>query len=100
MTNTKSRRQYSNKEILEMAKKVSAKLNIPPQVVVMAYYSFWDNIKESIENLNLDSISEDSEITNPLSFNIGSIGKLYTSKERILKINNNKKYDREKNENI
>ena len=83
-----------------MAKQVSIKLDIPAQVVVMAYYSFWDNIKESISKSNLDLIEEDTEITCPLSYNIGSIGKLYTHKARILKINNNKKLYREKNEDI
>ena len=83
-----------------MAKKVSIKLNIPVQVVVMAYYSFWDNIKESISKSNLDLVDENTEVNFPLSYNIGSIGKLYTSKERILKINNNNKIYREKNENI
>jgi hypothetical protein len=70
------------------------------QTVVMAYYSFWDNIKESIKKSNLDLIEEDTEITCPLSYNIGSIGKLYTNKARILKINNKKKLYREKNEDI
>ena len=83
-----------------MAKKVSIKLDIPAQVVVMAYYSFWDNIKESISKSNLDLVNENTEIDFPLSYNIGSIGKLYTHRDRILKINNYKKIYREKNENI
>lgn len=83
-----------------MAKQVSIKLNIPVQVVVLAYSSFWENIKESIENLQLDLIEDYTEITKPLSFNIGSIGKLYTHRDRILKINNYKKIYRKKNENI
>jgi len=83
-----------------MAKKVSIKLNIPAQVVVMAYYSFWDNIKESISKSNLDLVDENTEIDFPLSYNIGSIGKLYTHKNKIVAINNNIKKSREKNENI
>ena len=83
-----------------MAKQVSIKLNTPVQVVVMAYYSFWDNIKESISKSNLDLISENTDIDFPLSYNIGSIGKLYTHKNRIVAINNNIKNKREKNENI
>ena len=83
-----------------MAKKVSTKLNIPVQAVVMAYYSFWDNIKESISKSNLDLVDENTDIEFPLSYNIGSIGKLYTHRDRILKINNYKKIYREKNENI
>ena len=83
-----------------MAKKVSIKLNIPAQVVVMAYYSFWDNIKESISKSNLDLVDENTEIEFPLSYNIGSIGKLYTHKNRIVAINNNIKKSKERNENI
>ena len=83
-----------------MAKKVSIKLNIPAQVVVMAYYSFWENIKESISKSNLDLVDENTDIEFPLSYNIGSIGKLYTHKNRIVAINNNIKNSKEKNENI
>ena len=83
-----------------MAKKVSIKLNIPAQVVVMAYYSFWDNIKESISKSNLDLVDENTEIDFPLSYNIGSIGKLYTHKNRIVAINNNIKKSREKDETV
>ena len=83
-----------------MAKKVSTKLNIPVQAVVMAYYSFWDNIKESISKSNLDLVDENTDIEFPLSYNIGSIGKLYTHKNRIVAINNNIKNKKEKNEDI
>ena len=83
-----------------MAKKVSTKLNIPVQAVVMAYYSFWDNIKESISKSNLDLVDENTDIEFPLSYNIGSIGKLYTHKNRIVAINNNIKNSKERNENI
>ena len=79
---------------------MSIKLDLPVQAVVMAYYSFWENIKESIKESNLDLIDENTEIDFPLSYNIGSIGKLYTHKNRIVAINNNIKSKREKNENI
>ena len=65
----------------------------------MAYYSFWENIKESIKESNLDLIDENTEIDFPLSYNIGSIGKLYTHKNRIVAINNNIKKSKERNEN-
>lgn len=78
---------------------MSTKLNIPVQAVVMAYYSFWDNIKESISKSNLDLVDENTDIDFPLSYNIGSIGKLYTHKNRIVAINNNIKKSKERNEN-
>ena len=65
----------------------------------MAYYSFWENIKESIKESNLDLVDENTEIDFPLSYNIGSIGKLYTHKNRIVAINNNIKKSKERNEN-
>ena len=65
----------------------------------MAYYSFWENIKESIKESNLDLVDESTEIDFPLSYNIGSIGKLYTHKNRIVAINNNIKNKGEKSEN-
>ena len=65
----------------------------------MAYYSFWENIKESIKESNLDLVDENTEIDFPLSYNIGSIGKLYTHKNRIVAINNNIKNSKERNEN-
>ena len=86
--------------MLRIANLVSIKLDIPVCAVLLAYSSFWENIKESIENLQLDLIEKDTKIIKPLSFNIGSIGKLYTHKDRILKINNYKEIHREKNENI
>ena len=82
-----------------MAKQVSIKLNIQVQVVVLAYSSFWENIKESIKESNLDLVDENTEIDFPLSYNIGSIGKLYTHKNRIVAINNNIKNSKERNEN-
>ena len=45
--------------------------------------------KESIKESNLDLIDENTKIDFPLSYNIGSIGKLYTHKNRIVAINNN-----------
>lgn len=78
---------------------MSTKLNVPVQAVVMAYYSFWDNIKESISKSNLDLVDENTEIEFPLSYNIGSIGKLYTHKNRIVAINNNIKKSKGGNEN-
>lgn len=81
-----------------MSKITAKKLNLPVQVVMLAYSSFWENIKETIKSSNIDSIDENSEINFPLSYNIGSIGKLYTSKNKIVKINNNIRNKREKNE--
>lgn len=80
-----------------MAEVVSKKLNIPLCTVVLAYKSFWDNIKEQIESRVFDNIENQSDMSHlPVSFNIPSVGKLYADKTVIEKINKRKN----KNENI
>jgi len=83
-----------------MSKIVSQKLNLPLGVVILAYKSFWDNIKKNIEESNIDQINEDSEIDFPLSYSIQFLGKLHTNKDKIIKINNTIRNKRLKDENI
>lgn len=71
-----------------MAKIVSEKLQIPLPTVLLVYKSYWDNIKDNIEDSRLRDHCDGDEIDFPLSYNIGSIGKMYTSVERIKIINN------------
>lgn len=90
---------YQRKEIVEMARTVSTKLNIPINVVLMAYLSFYDKIKTDISSMNLreDEVQDNlDDLT--LSFNIKHVGKLYTTIPIINKINENIR--NKKNENI
>lgn len=80
-----------------MAKTVSNNTKIPLCTVLLVYESFWINIKNKIKESNIDNVTESSELDFPMSYNIGSIGKLYTNKEKIIKIN--KKINKS-NENI
>ena len=80
-----------------MAKTVSNNTEIPLCTVLLVYESFWTNIKNKIKESNIDNVTESSESDFPMSYNIGSIGKLYTNKEKIIKIN--KKINKS-NENI
>ena len=83
-----------------MSRIVSKKLNIPLGTVVLAYKSFWDNIKENIENSDIINTSKDEDISYPLSYSIQFLGKLYTHKNRIIAINNKIKNKRERDETI
>lgn len=74
-----------------MAKEVSNKLNISLPTVVLAYKSFWNNIKEHIEEMQINNIEKDQNQSHmPMSFNIPSFGKLYTNQDKINSINNRK----------
>lgn len=76
---------------MRMARVTSSKLDIPLSAVVLAYQSFWDNIKEQIETMQINNMELDQEQSHiPMSFNIPSLGKLYTSPEKIFSINNRK----------
>jgi len=81
-----------------MARKVSEKLNLPLATVVLAYRSYWDNIKVHIDKLDMINIENESDCENmKLSFNIQSIGKLFTYPEKIIRINNDIKKHNEIN---
>jgi len=90
---------YNRKDIVELGKIVSEKLNVPLRVVLMAYMSFYDKIADDISNMNLGSGESQDDIDNlTLSFNIKHVGKLYSTRQIINKINEN--IDRKKNESI
>lgn len=80
-----------------MGKTVSQNLNIPLNVVLMAYYLFYDKIANDISSMNLrENEVQDNLDDLTLSFNIKHLGKFYTTKEIINKINSRRK----DNENI
>ena len=69
---------------------VSNKLNLPKDFVDKVYKSYWLSIKEHIQSLPLKD-TKDEVIFNILKININipSIGKLYTTQERIQNIKEN-----------
>ena len=73
----------------------SNKLDIPISAVVLAYQSFWNNIKEKIEEMQINNIEKGKDQSHmPMSFNIPSLGKLYTNQDKINSINDRKiKYE-------
>lgn len=78
-----------NPDIKLLVKQISEELNIPEVVVLSAYKSFWKFIKEKIEQLPLkEDLTEEDFKKLRTSFNIPSIGKLYTTFEKISFIKN------------
>lgn len=72
----------SYKEIL---KKVSIELNLPVEVVKLAYESHWAFIRETITSLPLkESLNEEDFSKLRTNFNIPSIGKMSVTWKRYL----------------
>lgn len=69
---------------------VSNKLNLPKDFVDKVYKSYWLSIKEHIQSLPLKDIKDETVFNNlKMNINIPSIGKLYTTQERIQNIKEN-----------
>ena len=69
---------------------VSNKLNLPKDFVDKVYKSYWLSIKEHIQSLPLKDTKDEIVFNNlKININIPSIGKLYTTQERIQNIKEN-----------
>lgn len=69
---------------------VSNKLNLPKDFVDKVYKSYWLSIKEHIQSLPLKDTKDETVFNNlKININIPSIGKLYTTQERIQNIKEN-----------
>ena len=69
---------------------VSNKLNLPKDFVDKVYKSYWLSIKEHIQSLPLKDTKDEATFNNlKININIPSIGKLYTTQERIQNIKEN-----------
>lgn len=69
----------------EILKKVAIELNLPVEVVKLAYESHWAFVRETITSLPLkDSLNEEDFSKLGTSFNIPSIGKMSVTWERYL----------------
>ena len=69
---------------------VSNKLNLPKDFVDKVYKSYWLSIKEHIQSLPLKDTKNETVFNNlKININIPSIGKLYTTQERIQNIKEN-----------
>ena len=64
--------------------KVSQELDIPFEVVNVAYKSYWKFIKQTIQSLSLkDNLSEEEFAKLKTNFNIPSLGKLTCTFDRM-----------------
>ena len=69
----------------EILKKVAIELNLPVEVVKLAYESHWAFIRETITSLPLkESLNEEDFSKLRTNFNIPSIGKMSVTWERYL----------------
>lgn len=77
----------------EIIEKISLDLNLPKEVVVEAYNSFWGFIRESIQALPLkEDLTEEEFSKLKCNFNIPSIGKLYLTYPRYKSMKERNKY--------
>ena len=75
------------KELQEVLKQVSIKMNKPVEVVTIAYRSYWEFILRTIRDLpQFDNITEEEFKQLRTSFNIPSLGKVYTTYDIIERI--------------
>lgn len=64
--------------------KVSEETGISKEVILVAYRSQWEFIRTHIEELDLKGVKSEEEFDKlRVSFNIPSIGKLYTTWDKI-----------------
>lgn len=77
----------------EIIEQVATKHSLPKEVVLVAYRSYWEFIKEKAEELNLkDDITEEEFNKLRTNFNIPSIGKLYITWDKLNNIKKRKIY--------
>lgn len=73
--------------------KVAKELNLPVEVVDLAYDSFYKFIRETIASLPLkEDLSEEEFKSLKTNFNIPSIGKLHCTYDRFLRMKETLKY--------
>jgi hypothetical protein len=77
----------------DILEKVSIDTNIPKEVVIEAYNSFWGFIRDSIQALPLkEDLTEEEFNKLKCNFNIPSIGKLYVTYPRYRALKDRTKY--------
>lgn len=75
---------YLDEEQIEVYEKIAEKMNLPKEVVILAYYSCFSFIRSKLKELNLaEAMTEEEFDSLRTSFNIPRIGKLYTTYRHI-----------------
>lgn len=76
-------------------KEIADEMNIPVEVVKLAYTSYWKFIKNTIQELPLkEDLSEEEFSRLRTNFNIVSLGKLSCTYDRFLRMKQHLKYIR------
>lgn len=71
----------------DILNKVATDLNIPVEVVRLAYKSYWKFIRQTIQSLSLkDNLSEEEFSKLRTNFNIPSLGKLSRTFDRMTRV--------------
>jgi hypothetical protein len=84
--------------MLNLYKQVAEEMNIPVEVVELAYKSYWKFIRKTIQELPLkEDLSEEEFAKLKTNFNIVSLGKLSCTYDRYRRVKLREKY---KNENV
>lgn len=76
----------------EVLKKISTELGLEEYVVEKVWLSYWKFIKETLSNLpDMDKVTKEEFDELRTNFNIPSIGKLYSSFDKVEKISKHRK---------
>ena len=82
--------------MLSLYKQVAEEMNIPVEVVELAYKSYWKFIRKTIQELPLkEDLSEEEFAKLKTNFNIVSLGKLSCTYDRYRRIKLREKYKNE-----
>ena len=74
----------SNTIVEEVIAQVAKDLNIPKEVVTVAYRSYFQMVKEVYKNIPFDTINSEEELEqHRISVNMPFLGKFYTNFSRI-----------------
>ena len=76
----------------DIIEKVSTKHNVPKEVVFVAYRSYWEFIKQTIQGLSFKDITEEEFNNMRTNFNIPSIGKLYVTWDKLINVQKRREY--------
>ena len=85
---------------LDVIGKVSEELNIPKEVVSLAYRSYWSFIKQTIQSLPLKNDIDEEEFAGMrTNFNIPSLGKMSCTFDRMVGVKKRFEYIKKLKEN-
>lgn len=86
---------------LDVSDAVAKELNLPKEVVELAYKSYWEFIRKTIQELPLkEDISEEEFSKLRTNFNIPSLGKLVCTFDRMVGVKNRYKYIKKIKDNV